>query len=570
LDIEVVMTPRFNPSAPPADTEFATRPGLDPPPNRAQQAAADYHKRKARTMAKMENNQRQRVNAMPITRAHAAGVDAGQSSHWVCIGFTDDPDNDKLLVREYQTHTESLRQLVGWLKENQVTSVAVESTSFYAEVLVEMLEQAGIEVFLVDPSYTKQLKGRPKTDKRDAQWIFRLHSVGLLAGAFRPNEQTRVLRGYLRHRARVVRQAGRHIHHMQMALELMNLKLRCVLDDITGSTGLKILKAILSGVRDPRQLAALRHTQCKHTEKEMVLALDGNYKDEHLFTLKLAYQSWEFHQQQLDMIDAQIAKQLEKMKRDHELPALPRGKNNPKKANSARFDVRTALYYVVGIDLTEMEGIDEMTALTIVSEIGTELSKFKTVGHFCSWLGLCPNPNESGKQKKQSRTRPGVNRTAQALRMGASSLHRSNSALGAYLRRMKSRMGAPAAVTATAHKMARMVYYALKHGMQYVRRTQEQYEEQIKEQRIKALKKKARQLGFTLIENSPTSQSNPQVPVVEVTQKQDVAKELEKQEVKETKPEKKQSKGAAKKTKGVAATAAKANQTKKSAAATKP
>jgi len=568
------MTPRFHPSAPAPDSDFATKPRPDPPPNPDQQAAGEYRQRKARTLAKMQDKQRVRVNAMPVLRAHAAGIDAGQSRHWVCIGFTDDPDNDHQLVREYQTHTDSLRQLVGWLKENQVTSAAVESTSFYAEVLVEMLEQAGIEVFLVDPSYTKQLQGRPKTDKRDAQWIFRLHSVGLLGSAFRPQEQTRVLRNYLRHRARVVRQAVRHIHHMQMALELMNLKLRCVLDDITGSTGLKIIKAILSGVRDPHRLAALRHTQCKHSAKEMVQALDGNYKDEHLFTLKLAYESWEFHQRQLDSIDQEVAKQLEKMKRDGALPALPRRKNNPKKANSARFDVRTALYYVVGIDLTEMEGIDELTALTIVSEIGTELSKFKTVGHFCSWLGLCPNPNESGKQKRPSRTRPGVNRTAQALRMGASSLHSSHSALGAYLRRMKSRMGAPAAVTATAHKLARLVYYALKHGMPYVRKTQEEYEAQIREQRIKSLQKKARQLGFTLIENPVRTGGDTPVPVV-VTEKEEPAQEPEREKVKEPEPaqklEKKPSKGAGTKKKAEVAGAAQAKKkTKKAAAATRP
>lgn len=551
------MTPRFQPSAPP-----------DAPAQPAHPAAGAYHQRKARTLGKMKDKQRQRINAMPVLRGHAAGIDAGQSSHWVCIGFTDDPDHDSHLVREYPTHSEGLRQLVGWLKENEVTSVAVESTSFYAEVVVEMLEQAGIEVLLVDPSYTRQLQGRPKTDKRDAQWIFRLHAVGLLAGAFRPQEQTRVLRNYLRHRARVVRQAVKHIHHMQMALELMNLKLRCVLDDITGSTGLRILKAILSGVRDPQRLAALRHTQCKHSAQEMAQALDGHYKEEHLFTLKLAYQTWEFHQQQLDEIDKEIAKQLEKMKRDRELPPLPRGKGNPKKANSARFDVRTALYYVVGIDLTELEGIDELTALTIVSEIGTELSKFKTVGHFCSWLGLCPRPNESGKQKGSSRTRPGVNRTAQALRMGASSLHRSHSALGAYLRRMKSRMGAPAAVTATAHKLARLVYYALKHGIQYVRKTQEEYEAQIKEQRIRSLRKKARQLGFTLIEKPVTTGSDTAVPVV-VTEKEEPAPAPEGVKVKEPEPAQKPSQGAGKK-KAERGGAAPAKKTKKAAAATKP
>jgi transposase len=299
---------------------------------------------------------------------------------------------------------------------------------------------------------------------------------------------------------------------MQMALELMNLKLTCVLDDITGSTGQKILQAILRGTRDPHKLAALRHPKCKHSAAEMAQALDGTYHEEHLFALKLAYEAWQFHHKQIDKVDEKIQAQLAVMKSDRALPPLAHQPAGKRKPNDPRFDVRTALYYVVGLDLTEMEGISALTALTLISEIGCDLSKFDTVKHFTSWLGLCPNQKKTGGKVKSSRTRPGSNRAAQAMRMGASSLHSSHSALGAYLRRLKSRLGAPQAVTATAHKLARLVYYALTQGMAYVRRTQEEYEEQIKQQQIKALKKKARRLGLEVSEKGAAAQASGETP----------------------------------------------------------
>jgi transposase len=465
-------------------------------------------KKKARAAAKAEATRQAEINeiiALPINHRHACGIDIGQASHWVCVGFTTDAAGDTDHVREFPAHTQGLRDIVAFLRLHQVTTVAMESTCFYWIPLYELLVHEGFEVLLVHPSYTKQIKGRPKTDKRDAQWIFRLHSVGLLQGAFRPDEKTCVLRGYLRQRATLVRYAVRHIQHMQMALELMNLKLRCVLDDITGTTGQKIIQAILKGTRDPHKLAALRHPTCKHSAAEMAQALDGSYREEHLFALRLAYEAWQFYQKQIDKVDAQIQAQLNVMKSDRALPPLAKKPTGKRKPNDPRFDVRTALYYVVGLDLTELEGISELSALTIISEIGCDLKKFASVKNFTSWLGLCPNHKKTGGKVKSSRTRPGVNRAAQALRMGASSLHRSQSALGAYLRRMKSRLGAPEAVTAVAHKLARLVYYALKNGLQYVRKTQQEYEEQIKQQQIKSLKKKARRLGFELNEKASTT-----------------------------------------------------------------
>ena len=312
------------------------------------------------------------------------------------------------------------------------------------------------------------------------------------------------MRAYLRQRANLVRYAAQHIQHMQKALEQMNLKLTGIISDITGCTGRQIIQAILRGVRDPAKLAKYRHEKCQASEAEIAQALTGSYRDEHLFALRQAYQAWEFYQKQRDQVDVQIAAQLARMKQDRALPPLkPRARSGGRKPNEPHFDVRAALYYVVGIDLTEIEGIGPMTALTIISEIGPEVSKFATVKHFCSWLGLCPQIKKSGGRVLSSRTRPGVNRANLAFQMAASSLHGSKGALGAFLRHKKAQLGAPKAITATAHKLARLVYLALKHGMTYVRQTQEEYQAKMREQQLKSLRKKARQLGLTVVETPP-------------------------------------------------------------------
>jgi transposase len=471
------------------------------PADQAQQRKG-YRRRKTKAQAKAQAVQdaaARRLEGLPVTNAHAAGVDVGSWSHWVCVGA--DPAAH---VREFPAHTDGLHELMAYLHEHQVTTVAMESTGIYWIPLYELLEADGFEVLLVDPSYTKQVRGRPKTDRRDCQWIYRLHSVGLLAAAFRPDEKTCQLRAYLRQRANLVRYAAQHVQHMQKALEQMNLKLTEVLSDITGCTGRQIIQAILRGVRDPAKLAKFRHERCHASAAEIAQALTGSYREEHLFALRQAHQAWEFYQKQRDQVDVQIAAQLARMKQDRALPPLkPRPGAAGRKPNEPHFDVRTALYYVVGIDLTEIEGIGPMTALTIISEIGPEVSKFATVKHFCSWLGLCPQVKKSGGRVLSSRTRPGVNRAAAAFQMAASSLHGSKGALGAFLRHKKAQLGAPKAITATAHKLARLVYLALKHGMTYVRQTQEEYQAKMREQQLKSLRKKAKQLGLTVLETAP-------------------------------------------------------------------
>jgi transposase len=478
-----------------------------------QQERQHYAKRKQRAAARSEafHEAQKQVEAqaqaematMAVVNRHAAGVDAGSREHWVCI----DADGDEATcVRRFATHTAGLQETLVWLRDNHVTTVAIESTGVYWIPLYELLQSEGIEVILVDPSYTRQVKGRPKTDRLDCKWIQRLHRLGLLVAAFRPEEKICVLRNYLRQRANLVRSCGEDIQHMQKALEQMNLKLPEVLSDITGKTGMAIIKAILKGERDPVKLAQRRNPGCKNTEAAIAQALTGSYRDEHLFALRQALASWEFHQKQLWQLDEVIEKYLATLTKDKELTAVPpRSKVYKRGRNDPRFDVRAALYHVCGVDLTAIEGISDVTALTILSEIGTDMSRWATVKQFTSWLGLCPQHKKTGGKVKSSRTRPGSNRAAQALRLAANSLQRSKSALGAFVRRMKSRMGAAKAVTAGAHKLARLVYWMLKHGTVYVQQSQEQYEAQQREKQIRNLKKRARQLGLVVCETEQTA-----------------------------------------------------------------
>jgi transposase len=460
-----------------------------------------HAKKKARARAKAESLRKKeadKVEAMPVTNHRAAGIDIGDRSHWVCVGFTKDDSPD--LVKEFPSTTAGLLLIVGFLRLHNITTIAMEATGIYWVPLFELLQKEKFDVILVNPTCTAQICGRPKTDKRDAQWIYRLHSCGLLPAAFRPDEQTVVLRCYLRQRGLLTRYAGRHVQHMQKALQQMNLKLTNVLCDITGVTGQKILTAILAGERDPMVLALLRHPRCKAKAEEIAKALDGSYRDEHLFALAQAFAAWQFYQKQIDAVDEKIQTQLVQMKAHKELPPLPAKPRKGKKAGGPGFDVRTALYLVVGVDLTELEGLDETSALILISEIGTDMSKFATVERFCSWLGLCPNFKKTGGKVKSSGTRRGKNRAAQILRVAVMGLDRGKGALGAFLRRMKSRLGVPGAITATAHKLARVVYYSLKHGIQYVKQSQEDYEAKMREKQIANLKKKARLLGFELKE----------------------------------------------------------------------
>src|SRR5262249_29699174 len=260
-------------------------------------------------------------------------------------------------------------------------------------------------VVMTAPHFTRQIKGRPKTDRRDCQWIQRLHRHGMLPPVFQPDDATHTLRDYVRQRANLVRLSGQHIQRMQKALELMNLKLTRVLGDITGVTGLKILRAILAGQRDPRKLAQLRDRRCRHTEPEIAHAPDARYRPEHVTELRCCLALWERYQEVIAELDGVIAAQLRSMRRHTELPPLPpKVRVRGRKPHDPRFDVRTALYYATGVDLTALEGVDELHALTLVSELGTAFSKWPTRKQFTSWLGLCPNWKKTGGKVQSSRT----------------------------------------------------------------------------------------------------------------------------------------------------------------------
>jgi transposase len=463
--------------------------------------------------ARREAEECAKVAALPVQHGHAAGIDVGDATHWVCVEST--PDGSKA-VREFPAHTPGLRQLVAWLRQCAVTTVALEATGVYAHVLFLSLLESGFEVIMTAPQFARQIKSRPKTDKRDCQWIQRLHKHGLLPPVFQPDEATQTLRDYVRQRANLVRLSGQHIQRMQKALELMNLKLTKVLGDVTGVTGLKIIRAILAGQRDPHKLAKLRDRRCQHTVAEIAEALDGRYRPEHVRELRSCLTMWENYQEVIGELDTVIAGQLRTMRRQTELaPLSPKPRVRGRKPHDPAFDVREALYYATGVDLTAIEGIDELHALTLVSELGTDMTKWPTVKHFTSWLGLCPNWKKTGGKVKSSQTRKGKNRAARALRLAAWSLMRSKSYLGAYLRRQRSRLGAPKAITAAAHKLARIVYNLLRYGLAYVQQTEAAYAEQVRERLERQLQRRAHELGYVLTKIEPPAAPRVEAPTLE-------------------------------------------------------
>lgn len=432
---------------------------------------------------------------------NAAGIDVGSAFHFVAVP----PDRDQQPVQKFGAFTADLEALADWLQQCGVDTVAMESTGVYWIPLFELLESRGFQVQLVDPYRLKSVPGR-KTDVLDCQWLQQLHTFGLLSGAFRPVEQVCVLRAYMRQRAMLVQYSAQHIQHMQKALHQMNVKLDKVLSDITGGTGMAIIEAILDGERDPLKLAELRHRRCHNDEATIAKALQGSWRDEHLFTLRQAVALYKIYHQQIAECDRQIEAHLESFATKSEPSSLPPrpSKGSPVRNNQLRFQAREPLYRILGVDLTRIDGIDAHTALKILSEIGTDMNRWPTVKHFTSWLGLCPGNKRSGGKNLSGRTRPCANRAAAALRMAASSLHRSKTAMGAYLRRIKTRLGAPKAITATAHRLARLLYLVLKHGWDYVDPGQNWYEHQYQDRVLKSLTRKASQLGYQLVPTSPS------------------------------------------------------------------
>ena len=425
---------------------------------------------------------------------NAAGIDVGATSHYVAVPA----DRAEQPVREFEAFTADLYRLADWLSECGVETVVMESTGVYWIPLFGVLEERGLEVMLVDPRRIKNVPGR-KTDVLDCQWLQQLHTYGLLSGAFRPDGDIRRLRSYLRQRAMLVEYASQHIQHMQKALTQMNVKLQHVISDITGKTGMDIIAAIAGGERNPRKLARLRDPRIKADEATIAKSLQDHWREEHIFELTQALELYRVYQAKIAECDREIEAQLEQFEdRSDGEPPAPNGKK-PHQGNASRFDVRTHLYQMTGVDLTRIDGVDAYTALKVVSEIGTDMTKWPSAKHFASWLGLSPNNRITGGKVISSKTKPSANRASAALRLAANALHRSDSALGAFLRRKKAHLGAPKAITATAHKLARLIYTMLRYGQEYVDAGAEHYERQYQQRALRAAKRRAAQLGYQLV-----------------------------------------------------------------------
>lgn len=380
----------------------------------------------------------------------------------------------------------------------------MQSTSVYWIAVFDILEAAGFEVYLVNARDTKNLPGR-KSDVQESQWLMKLHTYGLLRNSFRPSQEIRTMRTYWRQRNDLVRAAGRHIQRMQKALTQMNIQLANVISDISGQTGQAIIKAILAGERDPRKLAAFRNWRVQATEEEIARSLEGHWQPDFLFLLKQEHDGYEFCQQQMTECDRQLQQYLQQQEDRTQGVTLPEEKRKvrlqkKKKTNKPKFDLRAELFRITGTDLTQIDGLDVRTAMTILSEAGSDMSKWKDEHHFVSWLRLCPDNRISGDRIIGKGRLATNNRATIALKMAASTLRRSNTYLGAQFRRLRAKLGTPAAIKAMAAKLARLVYRMLCYGMQYVDQGAGFYEEQHRKLQIKSLKWKAARLGFEIIQ----------------------------------------------------------------------
>lgn len=449
---------------------------------------------------KKAKSQTFKMTKLPAALQHinlnAAGIDIGSERHLVAV-----PEGrDDVSVREFGTFTADLEALAAWLKKCGVTTVAMESTGVYWIPLFEVLDRHGFEVKLVDARHVKNVSGR-KSDVLDCQWLQQLHTYGLLAGAFRPPDEICVLRSYLRQKEMLTQASSMHIQHMQKALQQMNLLLHNVVSDITGVTGMKIIKAMLDGERDPHKLARHRDGRCQQSSETIAKSLVGNYREEHLFALRQAVDLYEIYQRKIADCEQAIIKQLEKQPNvSDDEPPSPTGKATPARERlRAGVDVRELLFQKSGVDLFAIPGLAADTLLILASEVGFDMTPWKTEKHFASWLGLCPGTRRSGGKVLDAKTKRNPNRAAQAFRIAANTLSRSASALGAFYRRIKMRTSGQQAVTATAHKIARIYYVMLTKGASYIELGQQAYEQRYKQRRLDHLKAQAKSLGFQLV-----------------------------------------------------------------------
>jgi transposase len=438
--------------------------------------------------------------SLEVIHPDAAGIDIGNESHYVAVP----PTRDSQPVRRFGCTTAELKEMAVWLKQCAIRTVAMQSTGVYWIAVYDILEEAGLEVYLVNARETKNLPGR-KSDVQESQWLMKLHTYGLLRNSFRPSQEIRTMRTYWRQRNDLVRAAGRHIQRIQKAMTQMNIQLANVLSDVSGMTGQAIIKAILAGERDPHKLAAFRDHRVKASEEKIARSLEGNWQEDLLFVLQQEQDGYEFCQKQMAECDRQLEQYLQQREDRSAGANLPEEKRKArlrktKKGNTPQFDLRVELFRMTGTDLTRIDGIDVMTATTILSEAGWDMSKWETEDHFVSWLRLCPDNRISGDKVIGKGRLPTKNRVTNALRMAASTFRVSDTYLGAQFRRLRTKLGAPIAIKAMAAKLARLVYRMLRYGMQFVDKGAEFYEAQHRKLQINYLKRKAASLGFKIIE----------------------------------------------------------------------
>lgn len=435
--------------------------------------------------------------ALEIVHPHAAGIDIGGREHWVAIS----PDRDEDPVRCFDCFTGDIEKMADWLSGHGIQSVAMQSTGVYWVPVLEILQQRGMEVYLVNARHTKNLPGR-KSDIAECQWLLKLHTFGLLNNSFQPTDEVRTMRTLWRHRCGMVAQASSTIQRMQKVLIEMNIQLSNVLSDLSGFSGMAIVQAILEGKRDPQQLAGLADPQVKASKEVIAKSLQGNWRPELLFLLRQELEIYQFWEEEIVACDQQVEQQLQSMTPKVDLEAQPLGKR-PKgkraRGNAPKFDVRKELYRITGVDWSQVDGIDVQVAQTVIAEAGVSLNAFPTEKHFANWLGLCPMNETSSGRVLNRRTPKVVNRAKVAFRQAASTLIRSQSYLGAQYRRLRTRLGAPKAVTAMARKLACLFYRLIQGGHQYVDKGVQYYEARYRQQQIRAVIHRAKQLGLQVI-----------------------------------------------------------------------
>jgi transposase len=437
---------------------------------------------------------RSRRDLSPVHPA-AAAIDIGATMHVAAVS----PDRDPEPVRTFRTFTDDLHRLADWFARCGIKTVVMESTGVYWIPIFEILEQRGFEVMVVNARDAKHVPGR-KTDVSDAEWLQRLHEYGLLRASFRPQAEIAGLRAYLRQRERLLDYAAAHIQHMQKALTQMNLQLHHVMSDITGVTGMTIIRAIVAGERDPNVLASHRDRRCHASVETVCQALVGNYREEHVFALTQALELYDVYQAKVAACDMQIEAILKRLKKNATPSAnklLP-ARHETRSANAPAFDVRAALHAILGVDLTQINALGPYLALKLVGECGTNLTAWPTAKHFTSWLGLAPHNKISGGKVLSSKTRRTSNRAASLLRLAAVSVGRTDTALGAFYRRLSARVGKAKAITATARKIAVLFYNTLRHGMSYVDPGATYYEERYRQRVLGNLQRRAKSLGYVL------------------------------------------------------------------------